>query len=74
MKSLQILNNKYIIKKQHLEYLLEKEINSAYPDIDKIDKIISKLSKVESKEGYLNNILIQISNARNIKNDNNPTE
>jgi putative IMPACT (imprinted ancient) family translation regulator len=74
MKSLQILNNRYICEKQELEYRLECEINKQYPDINEVDQILTDLTALVSKEDYLNNMLIQISHARNTNNNNNDPE
>jgi hypothetical protein len=63
MRPLQILNNKYRIEQQELEYRLEKEINTPYPDVNVIDDLIYQLSINTNKEEYLNQLLINIRNA-----------
>lgn len=68
MRPLQILINNYSAQKSQLEYEIEAEINAQYPSVDKLDKLIEKLADVNTKNGYLNKLLIDIANAntRNI--------
>ncbi len=64
MRPLQILTNKYIADKQALEYKIECEVNAEYPDVDKLDGLFEDLAKLNMKNGYLNKLLIDITNAR----------
>lgn len=64
MRPLQILTNKYIAQKQELEYKIECEINAEYPDVDKLDGLFEDLAKLNTKNGYLNQLLTDIANAR----------
>jgi len=75
MRPLQILTNKYLSQQQELEYQLEKEINAPYPDVDLLDDILYQLSILETKHGYLNHLLTNITHARTDNNTaDQPTE
>jgi hypothetical protein len=63
MRPLQILINNYSAQKSQLEYEIEAEINAQYPSVDKLDKLIEKLADINTKNGYLNKLLIDIANA-----------
>lgn len=71
MRSIQILTNKYTVRKQELEYLIESEINAPYPSIDKLDELFNEVVTINQKDGYLNKLLIDITNART---NNKPTD
>lgn len=65
MRSLQILINKYIEQRQELEYQIETEINATYPSIGRLDHLFDKMARLNMKNGYINQLLIDISHARN---------
>ena len=64
MRPLQILNNKYTAQKQKLEYQIEAEINAEYPNVERLDELFDKITRLNMKNGYLTQILIDIANAR----------
>ncbi len=64
MRPLQILINKYTAEKQELEYKIEAEINAQYPNVDIIDGLLTKLAHLNTKNGYLTQLLIDIGHAR----------
>ena len=75
MRPLQILINKYTTDKQDLEYKLEAELNSVYPNVQNIDNLIQDIVTLDAKNGYLTQILIDISHARNAsKQPDNPNK
>ena len=65
MRPLQILTNKYLAEKQELEYKVEAEINAPYPDVDRLDEILTELAILNNKNGYLTQLILDISHARN---------
>jgi len=64
MRPLQILINKYTVEKQDLEYKIEAEINAQYPSVEHLDQLLDEITRLINKNGYLNQLLIDISNAR----------
>lgn len=75
MRPLQILTNRFTVQKQDLEYQLESELNSQYPSVSKLDTLIEQLTLLESKNGYLTSLLLNISHANNSNDINSqPTE
>ena len=65
MRPLQILINKYTAQRQELEFQIEAEINAPYPSIGRLDQLFDEMARLNLKEGYLNQLLIDIRNARN---------
>ena len=62
MRLLQILINTYTAQKQKLEYAIESEINATYPNVDKLDGLFNDMAILNIKNGYLNQLLIDITN------------
>jgi len=65
MRPLQILINKYTAQKQELEFKIEAEINAQYPSVDSLDQLFEEMARLNIKNGYLTQLLIDISHARN---------
>ena len=65
MRPLQILTNKYIAQRQELEYRIEAEINAPYPSVDTLDGLFNEMARLNMKNGYLTQLLLDISHARN---------